>query len=371
MAIGAMRYVSGQILKDNRFEEGYLGFENGIIQDIGKGKKNEAMTKGIILPTFVNAHTHAGDAVIQPRVKGTLEELVAPPNGLKHRVLSETSPEKIVDAMRDYLSMMLKSGTGFFCDFRESGAEGVSQLKEAMENSPLRSMILGRPNSMEYSRLEIDALLTEADGIGLSAVSDWNENEIMKISRHVKEAGKKFALHASEGKREEIDTILDLEPDFLVHMTKATDSDLQLCAENNIPVVICPRTNLFFGTKPPIRRMLEHGLCLALGTDNAMINPPDIIKELEVVYEILRSNGSVNIYDVLRMVMQNPRKVLNAGEHIGPRIGDIAEFLVIETSEKNPIKTLVNGECNQKIGLVSLGEFLWTKKEGLTCQTKR
>ncbi len=356
-----MKYVSGQILQEDRFFKGYIGFEDGIIQEVGKGSRDDAITKGIIIPTFVNAHTHVGDAVIKEGVRGSLEELVAPELGLKHRVLRDTPAHEIIEAMRDYLSKMVEAGTGCFCDFREFGTEGLEQLNKALEGLPLKPIALGRPKGMKYSKSEVEALLQNADGIGLSAISDWDEHEIERIAEHVNNKGKVFALHASEGTRENIDTILDLKPDFLIHMTKASDSDLELCADNEIPIIICPRTSMFFGAEPPIKKMVKKGICLALGTDNAMINSPEIIKEIELANKFSAAQGGVDSFEILKMVIQNPRKVLNAGEHIRPRTGDVADFVVIETSAENPVHALMTGECSRKISLVSFGRYTWAK----------
>ena len=54
--------------------------------------------KGLIVPTFVNAHTHIGDSFIKKKhikLPRNIEELVGPPNGLKHRLLNVASDKEI------------------------------------------------------------------------------------------------------------------------------------------------------------------------------------------------------------------------------------------------------------------------------------
>ena len=63
---------------------------------------------------------------------------------------------------------------------------------------------------------------------------------------------------------------MSLEPAFVVHMVEATDADILACADAGIPIVICPRSNRFFGKTARAARMLELGAEVALGTDNAM-----------------------------------------------------------------------------------------------------
>ncbi|MEE9152398.1 MAG: amidohydrolase family protein [Thermoplasmata archaeon] len=358
-----MKYVSGQIYQGEKFEEGYLGFEDGIIKETGKGTKSDAQAKGIIIPPFVNAHTHIGDAVIQDELKGGLEELVSPPNGLKHRVLGETPQETLIKSMKLVAHGMLNSGIELFFDFREGGVKGVELLKMALQDSSLRSKIFGRPAGMRYLKDEVESLLKSGDGIGLSSISDWDNDEIKKIAQHAKRQKMGFALHASERVREDIDTILDLKPDFLIHMTEATNSDLKICAENDVPIIVCPRSEVFFGHFPDIPKMLEKGVTLALGTDNAMLNKPNsLLREMEFAYKISGLKGAVDAKDILNMVLQNPRKVLNVGDDICLSLGKEANFIVFQLQTKNPAYALINGACCRDISMISINNYIWMSK---------
>ena len=63
--------------------------------------------------------------------------------------------------------------------------------------------------------MEVEAILKIADGIGASALSDWDADDLRSLAGMAKAKGKLFALHASEAVREDIATILALKPDFL------------------------------------------------------------------------------------------------------------------------------------------------------------
>ncbi|GAH12171.1 unnamed protein product, partial [marine sediment metagenome] len=99
-----MEYVSGEILTVNGFERGYLGVKNHKMMDRGKGNPpKKPIHKGLIVPTLVNAHTHIGDSFIRKRnlkLPRNVEDLVAPPDGLKHRLLKEASDLEIIGGMR-------------------------------------------------------------------------------------------------------------------------------------------------------------------------------------------------------------------------------------------------------------------------------
>jgi cytosine/adenosine deaminase-related metal-dependent hydrolase len=172
-----MDYASGEILAENGLKKGYIKFSKKRILEIGKGNSpGKAKFKGLIIPSFVNAHTHIGDSFIREKkieFPKKIEELVAPPNGLKHRLLKEADEEKIIKGMENSLDLMQKTGTEIFCDFREGGILGICQLKTAIDLWRLKSIILSRPESLEYNKNEVDILLKNSDGIGLSAISDW------------------------------------------------------------------------------------------------------------------------------------------------------------------------------------------------------
>ena len=285
-----MDFVSGEILTDDGFKSGYIAFEKGKIVESGKGNTpKKPIGGGLIVPTFVNAHTHIGDSFIREKnieLPKSIEDLVAPPNGLKHKLLREASDEDIIDGMEKSIDIMIKTGTKYFCDFRENGVLGISQLKAALQLWKINSLILSRPDSLNYNKNEVDILLKNSEGIAISSISDWDYSDLQKIAQDTREKNKIFALHAGERIRENIDDILDLKPNFLVHMLKASESDLTRIKENKIPIIICPRANSFYGLKPDFKLLKKVRVNLLLGTDNAMLNTPVILDEINYVRSI-------------------------------------------------------------------------------------
>jgi len=307
-----MEFVSGEILTSDGFQKGYIGFEKKKIVETGNlNPPKKPISKGLIVPSFVNAHTHIGDSFIREKninLPNIIEKLVAPPDGLKHKLLRETSDEEVIKSMRNSIDIMIKTGTSFFCDFRESGIMGVCQLKSALRNWDISSVILSRPDDLVYTKNEIDILLKNSDGIGLSSLSDWEYSELEKVSKHVKKKNKIFALHASERIREDIDLILDLKPNFLIHMIKASESDFVRVKNEGVPVVICPRSNAFFGLKPKYELMKKVGINFLLGTDNMMLNSPSVLDELKY---LKKECNEFSISDLFNKITYGARKALN------------------------------------------------------------
>jgi cytosine/adenosine deaminase-related metal-dependent hydrolase len=332
-----MEYVSGEVFTVNGFERGYLGIENHKIIDRGKSNPpKKPIRKGLIVPTLVNAHTHIGDSFIRKRnlkLPRNVEDLVAPPDGLKHRLLKETSDQEIIGGMRKSIDEMTKTGISYFCDFRENGLQGIDHLKKALEKTHISPVILSRPNQLTYNKDEIDLLLKNSQGIGLSSITDWEYSEIEKIAMHTKKRKKTFAIHASERIREDIELILDLKPNFLVHMVKATESDLIRAKNANIPIAVCPRSNAFFGLKPNIKVMKKIGIDIMIGTDNAMLNSPSVLDEIRYMQSL---STEFTKWELLQMITYIPRKALNLYVDI-PDLNSPAEFVVLD---KKYLKTL-------------------------------
>jgi len=332
-----MDYVSGKTLTRDGFKRGYIGFDNHKILDKGVGTPpRKPICDGLIVPTFVNAHTHIGDSFIKEKdvkLPKKIEELVAPPNGLKYKLLNQASEEDIIDGMQKSIREMKKTGVSHFCDFRENGTKGISQLKKALENTNVSSLILSRPQGLIYDNNEMKLLLKNSDGIGASSIVDWNYSELKKVAKHAKKKGKTFAIHASERIREDIELILDLKPDFLVHMVKATESDLIRAKDANIPIVVCPRSNTFFGLKPNIKMMKKIGIDIMIGTDNAMLNTPSVLDEIKYIRSI---STEFTKWELLQMTTYIPRKALNLDADI-LKLNSPAEFLVLD---KKYLKTL-------------------------------
>ena len=253
-----------------------------------------------------NCHTHIGDAFIKlPQKKFNVEELVAPPYGYKHLMLKKASEEEIIDGMEKAIRRMEACNIDVFIDFREGGIKGIEILNRALKGKKIRAIILSRPAKMEYNEKEIEMLLDISQGIGISSVSDWKYEELQAIANHVKERKKIFAIHASEDRREDIQKILDLSPYFLVHLCRATEEDIEEVAKRKIGVVVCPRANAFFDLKPPVQLLMEKGVDIMLGTDNAMIVEPNIIEELN----FLVKEYKVEKEKAMKMITETPLKL--------------------------------------------------------------
>lgn len=310
--------LEGTVLRGRSFEpvEGRVVVEDGEITAIEEGTDRSG---NIILPAFVNAHTHIADSIAKEAGEGlTLEELVAPPDGLKHRLLRNASTAELVAAMKRTLQFMETGGITTFVDFREGGVQGVEAIQQALEGVDIDAKVLGR---------ETVAAMEAADGFGASGA---NDGDFAAERAATQEAGKLFGIHAGEVDTSDINPALDLDPDFLVHMVHAEQLHLDRVADSEIPVVTCPRSNVSTGVGlPPMRELLDR-TTVALGTDNVMLNSPSMFREMEFTAKMF----DVETTEVLSMATVNGAEIagLNRGV-IEP--GRDAHLIVLDGDSDN------------------------------------
>ncbi|MDS0259047.1 amidohydrolase family protein [Haloarcula sp. S1CR25-12] len=285
--------VEGTVLRGREFEpvEGRVVVEDGEITAVEEASVD---SDAIVCPAFVNAHTHLGDSIAKEAGEGlSLEALVAPPDGLKHRLLREADRDELVAAMARSLSYMEQSGTGAFVEFREGGVEGVHAISAALSGADLESVVLGRGT---VEAMEV------ADGFGASGA---NDAEFGAVRRATRQAGKLFGIHAGEVDSSDINPALDLDPDFLVHMVHAEALHLERVADSRMPVVVCPRSNLVTGVgRPPVDALYER-TTVALGTDNVFLNSPSMFREMEFTSKLYDRSAT----EVLRMATVNGAEI--------------------------------------------------------------
>lgn len=310
--------LEGTVLHGRNFEpvEGRVVVEDGTIAEV---EQTSVDSTDIILPAFVNAHTHIGDSIAKEAGAGlSLDDLVAPPDGLKHRLLRQASAAEKITAMRRSLRYMQTGGTAAFLEFREGGVDGIDAIQQALGGLEVEGVIFGR---------ESEAAMKIADGFGASGARDGDFDYLRNATR---KADKLFGIHAGERDATDINPALDLAPDFLVHVVHPEPIHLERIEDRSIPVVVCPRSNLVTGVGvPPVRALLDR-TTVALGTDNVMLNSPSMFREMEFTTKLTDASA----VEVLRMATVNAADIagLNCGL-VEP--GRDAKLLVLDGDSDN------------------------------------
>jgi cytosine/adenosine deaminase-related metal-dependent hydrolase len=339
--------------------------ENEIVELSNRVEKGRIIDGNgcVASPSLINSHVHIGDSVAKDVGDGEpIDKIVKPPSGIKHRILSETSPEDMIKAMQGSMEYMLKTGTTTFVDFREGGFEGINILKKASKTIPIRKIILGRHDSFfeeNSTLLELEKtaekLLNICDGIALSGFGEIEDDVASAITKVCRKHSKPSSIHVAEYEdlqteslkikgKTEVERALIEGFNLLIHVTAPLKDDLKLISEMKIPVVSCPRSNGSLGVGiPPIMDMIDRGINVCLGTDNIMLNSPNMFKEMEYALKVTR--GYYKTYlpplEVFKMATLNPAMAL--GLNLGSiEEGKIADIMLVNGMSGNPILSLIN-----------------------------
>jgi cytosine/adenosine deaminase-related metal-dependent hydrolase len=187
--------------------------------------------------------------------------------------------------------------------------------------------IFGRPCEGELNAPE------SCWGLGISSTRDHDLDYLKTVTAAARKARQALAIHAGEATRDDICDSIALEPDFLVHMNRADEPDLRSVARADIPVVVCPRSNLVTGVGlPNVKKMVELGITLGVGTDNVMLNSPNIFEEMHLLAKALLHDDR----QVFKMCTLNSAKIIGLDQRLGSiREGKEARVMVINRDSNN------------------------------------
>ena len=343
--------------------------ENKIVEISRDAKEGEIIDASgkIVCPRFINAHTHIGDSIIKDEGDGlSLDEVVKPPNGIKHRALESASDDELIEAMRESMWDMYNLGISHFIDYREGGLEGVKLLKEAAEDIPITPIILARDSSFygedaNYHQVKIALrkLLKQADGIGLSGFGEISTTVAEIICEKCEKAGKISSIHVAEGEANQFASLeqydktepqraFDAGFNQVVHMTNPKMDDVVNLSKSNSSLTICPRSNgaLAVGMIP-LYDVLKTGVRPLIGTDNIMINRPNIFREMEFTLKIMKgiSKNYIAPVEILKMATTNTYITDSLSEKINKSyidVGQKAELMILNQKSNNPYLSIIN-----------------------------
>jgi 5-methylthioadenosine/S-adenosylhomocysteine deaminase len=317
----------------------------------------------VVIPGLYNSHTHLGDSCRPDGATGlTLEQGFFRPDGYKYRELAKLTREEHLPHVTAHLRYMARSGTVGHLDFREQGAAGAELLRAASRETGVESVILGQFNGVPFdaaalaanntflpqaARAELEAILKVADGFSESTMNDltdyaWREiREITTLRKKLRaihcleNAGYRDVSLARTGRGDLLRALELYDPHLIVHLTVADAAEIALLAKSGKTAALNPRANANLGLPlPPVRALLEAGVNLLLGTDNGLLNSPNLLAELDFTYKLAKSQfGDAVRPDplaILRMATVNIRAVLNGDHHGQLERGLPATFVVLD-----------------------------------------
>ena len=368
--------TNGIILKghDLTLKKENIVVDEGKIVEIGKESAEGKIIDvdgAVVCPSFINGHTHIGDSIIKDEGYSlSLSEMVKPPNGVKHKALANADDEELISAMKSTMWEMVEGGTTHFIDYREGGIRGVELLREAAEDIPIKAVILGRDDSfygddpdLKEVKIACRKLLKIADGIAPSGFGEIIDEVAEIIVNECNKAGKISSIHVAESESNQAESLSrfnkteiarGVESKFsqLVHLTNAKNDDLEMVAKSDSNVVVCPRANATLNVGvPQLNKMLDLGIKPLLGSDNVMLNSPNMFRELEFTLKIMSvcHKSYLNPKELLKMATTNicNTQINDIIEKSVIDVGNPAEFIVSNSFSIDPYLNMIN-RCESK-----------------------
>lgn len=284
-------------------DNAYLVVQGNTIKYIGKERQEgcdeeKDMSNHILLPGFVNDHTHTAMVLMRGLGSGLplqkwLERMWAIEDKMKE--------EDIRVGMELALLEMIRGGTTSFSDMYllpfsvvdiigESGIKAniakcltcfnpdqdYKTFKEALDSKRL----FDEYNNSYDERLKID--------FSIHAEYTINENIVRHYSEDALKRGARISLHLSETAKETRECILKYGKTpakwfsdlgvfnnrvVAAHCVHLTDDDISILKNNSVTVAHNPTSNLKLGSGvAPVPRLLKSGVNVSLGTDGAASN---------------------------------------------------------------------------------------------------
>jgi len=308
--------------------------EDGYIVEIKNGWYNDAdVNGGVAIPLPVNAHVHLNDYRVLEHYYGlTLEQYVGF-KGLKHSLITlykdPLIPRELLDVLVQY---------GLIIDYQE-----------IVENCRVYSEVFKAINVKYYGLHEyygllkagvwdvdvLEQIVSKCNGLAIGNplrippyiihyLSDLSRKTI--VSAHVSETkymAERGDLHYMLANR------INLK--HVVHGVFLEDWEFKILADNDIILVVNPRSNIWFtGRVANVVKALEHGVKIAIGTDNAGVFHPDVWIEAHLLENYLKINPKT----ILEMLFVNGYHAVGEKPYFITE-GDRANVMIVDLGLAN------------------------------------
>lgn len=362
---------------DNRMTEysnGYLIFDNDIIQEIGsmtnyiadKADKWIDAKGGILLPGFINAHTHCGMIPFRSLGEDCPDRLRRFLFPLEKEVVDET----LIELSTAYaIAEMQLAGITTMCDMYYFENVVADVAKNMNMRAFVGETIINQPTpdstntkeSMAYTVDLIDKWQHDKLIHPIIAPHAPNTNteqclrNILELSKlyqvpitlHVSEMSYEMEYFREKYNQTPIEFLESIgffeAPVVLAHCIMLTKNDIKILEKYpNVSVVHCIGAN----TKSakgvaPIRSLLEHGVTVALGTDGPSSgNTLDIFTQMRMMANFqktyLKDRAAFPAKEIVRLAIFGGARALGLEHEVGSlKVGKKADLTLVETQSVN------------------------------------
>ncbi len=330
-------------------ERGDIWFQDGVITSVGEaggfrpgpGGSTEMIDVSgkIVIPGFINAHTHSYTALL----KGTVER--EPLDIYMLHVIAAgdamTPREIYVSAQLDALSMLRRGITSIIDHYSErpaTTAAGLDAVCTAFEDIGIRATVAPmfsdrpyvetipldpaslpneildwyaswpRPDADAYFSLMESALARRSppdnrvnvilgvDGPQrcsprlMELTADFQQQHAAPLQTHMLETKTQAAMKSGTGfVRRMVDAGVLNDRSSLVHFIWSNSEDMAAAREAGVTVVHCPQSNTMLGAGIcPVMRLRSEGIPVAYGTDGSNCGPASYLENLRLATFLMR-----------------------------------------------------------------------------------
>lgn len=344
-----------------------------------------SLGNSIIIPGFVNAHIH----LELNWVNQLLQPFSDFPSWLQQIIeLKKNNNEKkmIRDSVVESLSSSIASGVTTIGQISSYDGEDVQEIKNSkircayffeIANSKLKMASLKKLKT-KYKSIDGSLINFKLFPHSIYSLDTENLIKIFKIADNLKIG---LGIHLSESK-DEVKFIKGLKNKFddkifqllvnkplilrnknftplgylknlnllnqnptLIHMNNLSVNDRLDIEEYDLPITICPRSNLFLNEKMPDLKFLINRHNIGLGTDGLSSNHSlNFLDEIRFLYliskEILKNKTAERIIEIATL---GGAKCLNLEEQIGTiENGKFADLIAFKIKSKDPLNSIIN-----------------------------
>ncbi len=136
-----------------------------------------------------------------------------------------------------------------------------------------------------------------------------------------------------------------LEKLLIIHANYISDADIALIKQHHLSIVHCPGSHAYFGHKAfPLKKYLDQGINIALGTDSITSNTTlDFLEELRV---LKKNHPAISHEAILEMATMNGAKALRMDNEVGTlEVGKKADIIGFKIpSDSSPPEAIFNAK---------------------------
>ena len=351
-------------------EQGAIAIEHGRIAAVGTAAElgvGERYPEAVILPGFVNTHTHLEYAVYAGFGDGLSFGPWISTHVERKRRLERADMEAIA---RLGAAECLRSGITTVGDLAFSGASAPAcadlGLRAIVYLEVFGTEAADALRQFEEKREYIASALSERVAVGVSPHAPYTcSTEVyaacasldLPVATHLNESGDELDwLLRGEGPWQPFSELL-VEPDgqsgirrlaaaglldegvVAAHCVKVDDEEIDLLTRHGVAVAHCPRSNALLGCGiAPLRALRTAGLRVGIGTDGVSSVPShDFFEELRTVIALARARheraDAISASDALELATLGGARALGLEHELGSLIpGKRADVAIVSLS---------------------------------------